>query len=380
MNKTGIMFDKNNIRLISSFLKLKDYCYYFEKYFLGEGFHQTNLNKLSFVHYASFYSSFADVCDLPIFFLINEEISNEHKRDFAYSILTEALASENFKGVYDGRENDVSNKNSIHIQEIRHLLSKKYNPIVGSMMLDFSVSSFSVFEYWIDHFYNMLCQNHREKIIESRKDKKRKIIEKYKDDLDSCIDKISKIPGDFISFPDKLNGVLDFVNKENYKRDLEHDKKIIEFLGKRRNAVHNLGIHRGQDCELINKDIKFRLEKNKPAACDSWANCLDLTGELIKIYTAILSSMDSKTVESFVDPRIDYRMVGILKESIDHCFVFPDPRDDGMPIEMFKKMLINKFGFNEDKANKFIENIQINMENLDFSDLGGVLALSAMKL
>lgn len=380
MKKVGKRFDKNNIDLISSFLNLKDSCYTFEKHFLGKDFHQTNLNKLSFISYSSFYSSFKDVCDLPLFFLLNEEVSNEHERDFVPEILLEAINSEKFKSMYDKESGSKSHGGNIHIEEIRHLLSQNYNQIVGSMMLDFSVSSFSVFEYWIDYFYNKLCQNHKHEILQKRRNEKRIIIEKNKDNIDVCLDKISKIPGDFISFPDKLSGVLSFVKKENYKRDLKHDRKIIDFLSKKRNAVHNLGIHRGADYELQHKGVDFVLKQDEPIKCDSWVDCLAITGELIKIYTAIIASIDleERQVESFVEPRIDNLAIEILSKSINECFIFCDDNEESVSI--FKGMLVNKFGFDEESSIKFIDNIKNNKENLDFSNISGIIALSAMRL
>lgn len=294
-------FDFNIKALIGAFLELKDKCYFLEKHFLGEGFFNINNNKFDFVYIHSFYSTFRDVCDLPIFFLINEEISNSHCRDL-FPDLLQSIFTHHYTALDKLQASDKLLNYKHTDEELQDLLKNRFNQIEGSLMLDFDVSAFSVFENYISKLYNAFCRTHKEKNADETKAKIKYLIDNINDDnrLDT-INKIIKSQGVFTSFQDKFNAIHRI--GERYARDIKKDREIINFLSKLRNTVHNNGIHLGCDTKIKFNEKDFELKQGEPFFVTSYVESLKLIGELIEIYTAILSSIADRGehIESFIE-------------------------------------------------------------------------------
>lgn len=300
-------FDKNIKTLIGGFLELQDECYHQENFFLGEAFFNTNKNKFNFIYYKSFYSLFRDICSVPLYFLINEEISNAHGRDLFPDLLHEIIN----EGYYTAKRKHLSNNENIDSQhtyeELSYLLINNFNELFGSQMLDFKISSYSAFENWMSRLYDSLCPNHHKEIESKRKSEIRNIITNYittpsEPELDKTTADLLKMKGGFISFPDRVNEIYKKIDKSLYKRTINTDKEIILFIGKMRNTVHSNGIHNGKDASININNRTHTLEKGKPYKSASWVDSLNLTRELILIYTEILKSIPARCdiVESFI--------------------------------------------------------------------------------
>lgn len=375
-------FDENNCALIGGFLALKEMCFFYEKHFLSEVFFNTNLNKFDFIYYRSFYSDFRDVCDLPLFFLINEEISNAHGRDHLPKIIKQAFKSKSFTTYFQDEEKPQREEHQY--KDIIELLKYRYNGIVGSAMLDFTVSSFSVFDRWINVLYEKACSNHKEKIINSRVEKISVQLKKYKQSseehsAEEISKKILSIPGKFISLPDKINGIYELIDKKSYVRDFRKDIDIIDFLSKKRNTVHNLGEHRGQNQTITVDEIDHELSTGKPAHSASWLNSLELIGHLLKIYTELLSSIPNKAdfVDSFIEQKLDGLAITVLTLTINDFL-----GQHGLKAEWtarkggFADFLVKRFSFSAKQSAVFIDNIMnLGKENLSVEDTLSLLAM-----
>lgn len=367
-----------NLMLIGTLLHLKDKCYLNENFFLGEAFFNTNKNKFNFLYYHSFYSHFRDVCDIPLFFLINEEVSNAHERDYFPILIDQLLYQGHYKPIKKHHGIEDEKRDIAHTsQELADLLINKYNQSLGSQLLDFHVSAFSAFEKWIDRLYSATCEDHKDNLILSRKEKIIKAIINYKNDpsektLDSSVKKISSIPGNFISFPDKLNGLYKKISINLYERDKKQDLDIISFLGKKRNTVHNGGIHHGNSTELIHNEVTHTLETGKPAYSEYWIDAINLLGELIEIYTEILKCLPSRKeyITSFIDPEQNEILIEILITVLNDHLLSTEQESNKAGVANFLMSRANLSGKQADNLLKIIS----KYKRIDYSGLLFVLA------
>lgn len=374
-------FDENNCALMGGFLTLKEKCFFFEKYFLGEGFFNTNLNKFNFIYYRSFYSDFRDVCDLPLFFLINEEISNAHGRDHLQKLIKQVFKSKSFTA-YSQDENKQQREDHQY-NDIIELVKYRYNGIVGSAMLDFTVSSFSVFDRWINVLYEKACCEHKDRIIKSRIKKVSAHLEKYKQSsaehsAEEISKKILSIPGNFISLPDKVSGIYKLIDKKSYAGDFRKDIDIINFLSRKRNTVHNLGEHRGQNQTITVDGIDHELWTGKPAHSASWLNSLELIGHLIKIYTNLLSSIPNRTdfMDGFIEAKLDNQAIIVLTETINDFLGQHGLKEEWTARKGdFADFLVRKFSFSSKQSEVFIGNI-MNLEKKNLSGEDTIILLA----
>lgn len=360
-----IKFDTNQCNLLREFLKLKEKCFFWEKNFLGEGFYTTNQNKYNFIFYHSFYSSFCDVIDLQIFFLVNEELSN---------ITGRCGFDELWNQVFEGDvEKEKYHLSGSHYVDMKDLFIWRYNPILGSLMLDFLVSAFSDFENWISKLFDEICDEQRKIMNNSRKEKIKKCIEvAYKnkksdfiqlsdDEMEDLISKINSIPKyDYFSFPDKLECIYKVIDKESYKRNWKEDKSLVSFLAARRNTVHNQGIHTSKNKELRFKDRVYILEQGKPYKVDKYTDDLSLIGELIDIYTELLKSIHKdirlNKIASFVEFSIDELSIKILAEICSDIINISDGNTEN--IDIVKCNLAKNFSLSEIQIERLISFIE----------------------
>lgn len=359
----SIKFDSKIKTLIGGLLELQDECYHQENFFLGESFFNINKNKLGFIYYHSFYSLFRDICSTPLYFLINEEVSNAHGRDYFPVLLNEIIN----EGHYTVKKKHHSYNQNIDLQhtyeELSHLLINNYNELFGSQMLDFQISSYSAFENWITKLYNSLCPDHKTEIIEKRKAAIKNLLKTYNSnpsdiELDKTVTNLFEIKGDFISFPDRVNEIYKKIDHSLYKRTINKDKDIILFIGKIRNTVHNSGIHNGKNSSINVNGHTHNLEKGKPYKSPSWIETLKLTKELILIYTELLKSIPDRIniADSFISGEIDYSTFHTLKTTCNDFIGVDENPNDAVEIHnAFYNFLKNKIQLSEVAVNNIIQ-------------------------
>ncbi|TQK03495.1 hypothetical protein [Herbaspirillum sp. SJZ107] len=369
-------FDENNCAVISALLEIKDECYFFEKRILGEDFYNTNCNKFDFLYYRSIYSSFRDVCDLPLFFLINEEISNAGGRDALRSVISQALESKSAASSTEPSEPLNPPRSARHFQDLEYLFVYQYNEVLASLILDFTVSAFSTFEFWINRLYEHICVDYQVALIDRRIEKISKEFQKYakspdEEKLAKATQKMLSQPGRFVSFPDKLNGILKSIDQEIYPRNIAEDREIVDFISKLRNTVHNLGIHRGPSISIIVGGAQHILLENKPKQSGTWIDHLKLISQLVEIYTGLLSSLkDTDTfVPAFIIPQVDYRRIEILTLTMSD-FIHIDLRnqDDLEKINSYSNFLHTRFNLTYMQSKEFIGNL-LRLEKKNFTPL-----------
>lgn len=298
-------FDGNHKMIIAAFMALKNKAIILEKHTL-RGNYQINKNRLPFIKVHNYYVLLRAICDLPIVFMMNEELSNTAARHLCPELLVEMLKEGHLTpGVHvDGKPAALEHEDfEASLSDIRALFFDRINGMVGSLMLDFTVSAFSCFEHWITKLYNGYADKLEAKYEKSRKDKILKLIERYgesksDEETSKCLNEILHLRGPYRSFPDKINALFKMVDKQKYGRDINHDKDVIKFLGACRNTVHNSGLHRSGPLQITCNGITYFLASDRPWYSASYPESIALLGELADIYSHLIRSLDDWPLEA----------------------------------------------------------------------------------
>lgn len=298
-------FDGNHKKIIAAFMALKNKAIILEKHTL-RGNYQINKNRLPFIKVHNYYALLRAVCDLPIVFMMNEELSNTAARHLCPELLVEMIEERHLTAAVqvDGKPTALVHEDfEASLSDIRALFSDRINGMVGSLMLDFTVSAFSCFEHWITKLYDGYAEKLEAAYEKSRKDKVVKLLERHgksnsDEERSKCLDRILDVRGPHRSFPDKINALFNLVDKQKYGRDINHDKDIIKFLGACRNTVHNSGLHRNGPLQITCNGITYFLEPHRPWYSPSYPQSIALLGELADIYSHLIRSLDDWPLEA----------------------------------------------------------------------------------
>lgn len=353
------VFDENHKKILSAFMTLKNKCTILEKATFYQ-LYVLNCNDFSFVYANSFYSQMRDICDLSILFMINEEFSSAARGQLCGNLLSELLVENYLRDVVHFNKKNIkisAEDFNSSLVDIQKLMSKHVNQIIGSHMHDFSISAFSAFEKWISTLYSSFSSELDKRYYNSRLAKAKKLLDAYvKASEDQCKDKIVervlKLHGTYISFPDKLNAILNMIAPNSYPRDLSKDKQIIEFLRIHRNTVHNGGVHHGKSISVDYYDTNFSMTPGKPLNSNDWVQSIEFTGELVDIYTNIIASISDLPLEAYCSFQEDETALFILER------VVSDYRHSDLTDKMQELQLINflerKFNLGNEAATNFI--------------------------
>ncbi|MDY1338842.1 hypothetical protein SOJ48_18205 [Pseudomonas aeruginosa] len=301
-------FDGNHKKIIAAFIALKNKALLLEKHTL-RGIYQINQNSLPFIELRNYYANLRDVCDLPIVFMMNEELSNTAARHLCPDLLIEMLEEKLLtpRVQVDGRFTALAHEDfEASLSDVRALFSDRINGMVGSLMLDFTVSAFSCFEYWITKLYDGYSKKLEADYEQGRREKVVKLLERYgnaksDEEMSKCLNGILKVRGSYRTFPDKINALYKMVDRQSYGRDIKHDKDIINFLGACRNTVHNSGLHRKAPLQITCNGVTFWLKTDRPWYSASYPQSIALLGELADIYSHLIRSLNDWSLESVSD-------------------------------------------------------------------------------
>jgi len=296
------------------------------------GNYSLNKNNLPFIRVYNYYTNLKAVCDLPIVFMINEELSNLAARQHCPDLLIEMHDEKHLTpDVHvSGKLARLSDEDFLaSMSDIRELLSGRINEMVGSLMLDFTVSAFSCFENWISKLYSGYAEKLEAAYEKGRREKVIDLLKQHgeasSDDAKlKCLEKILSVRSGYRSFPDKINALYKMVEKKNYARDIKKDKEIIEFLGACRNTVHNSGFHRGKSRQITCNGITYDLQINRPWYSKSYPQSIALLGELTDIYSALIKSLDDWPWEVVFEETSDTVPMMKFEHAVDLAF-----RSDG---------------------------------------------------
>lgn len=324
-------FDANHKAIISAFMSLKSKATLLEKDLLIDSYH-INRNNLPFIEVQNYFSLLRSVCDLPLFMMINEEVSSVGARHLIPKLVDEMRADKCIAThVTVGGELAEISQGDFHasLSDIRELFVGRVNHMVSSMMLDFTVSAFSCFEYWITKLYDGYPELDTA-YSESRTSKASKLIElagaaSSPECQRKLVNHALNIRGSFVPFPDKLNALYKIVDKKAYARDINKDKELVYFLGARRNTVHNAGIHRNKNRNVSHNGASYLLEQGKPFHSDSYPQSIEMIGELTDIYVNVVRSLKHLPPNSLASEVVEQEVLVHFEKTIRSALACPSP-------------------------------------------------------
>lgn len=246
---------------------------------------------------STFFTAMSDVLDVLLFIFLNEEVSASlENRGPLGDILAESIE----RNYVESDHRYIS-----YHDDIQHLFSSRTNFVIGSCFLDFTVSSFSVFEKWVCAAYEEVRQ--RKKSSNKKITKLQKLIDTYnktsvssperelvlKSIMDNC--------GSYISGFEKINFTMSMVGS-NYSRKKRQDLETIEMYSRMRNTIHNLGVHIHKKSYAMNtNNCNAKLEFGKAYFTDNYNQNIHLCNELVEIYKAMIYSLDLCSLSSFIE-------------------------------------------------------------------------------
>lgn len=281
--------DPNKIhgKFIYSLLKLKARC-------LGE--HRDLIYAMEEVYNceidsaSSFFSNLSDQIDPLLVYFLNEEYSKKR----SYKECLEPIIFNAIKENHQGHDFSLELNLKAARTDTEDVFENRMNFITSSNFLDFTVSSYSVFEKWMGKIYEALRTS--EPSSGRKKLHMEKLVQQYGKAKDQeARDKIlGKMMGNFsayVSSSEMIQFVLARTNKE-YPRDKDRDRKVIEFYGARRNTIHNLGTHTRKTIQPITIDeTTIKLEHLRAAFTTDFNTLIDHCDELFHIYCEVMINL-----------------------------------------------------------------------------------------
>ena len=262
-----------------------------------------NLSENKFIHIHLSRS----VTSQLIYFLINEEISNNYSREGIQELFEQI-------GIGDDPENinHLFIANSHCEKYTRDLFVNNFNSISQSNFFDFQFSMWSSFELTISHIFDGYINNSKVELDNSHYQRLKKFLDDsvmnniqltteqqkiINDNISNGKKKFLKKFPKYITSDDKLNYIFKLIHV-TYDRDINNDKKILHFIRALRNTTHNNGLHTGNNIEINIQNYIYKLNKNKIGSFGSDINIIKLYFELLEIYKAIIIALPISTNKS----------------------------------------------------------------------------------
>jgi len=244
----------------------------------------------------NFFSGISDAIDNLLFFFLNDEVSASlDNRGPLGDIMASALENH-------GKKIDLPSI-ELAVPDIQELFRERTDFMIGSNFLDFTVSTFSVFEKWTSNIYEELREREPSKNKKAKEVKK--LIKKYNasDDLgkEQVVRKIMDNCSSYVSGAEKIEFSMSMLTDE-YKRDIKRDKAIVKLYRSQRNTIHNLGVHNHKSVEPISiNNIELSLEEGFPSFTKDFNSNIYICDELVEIYRAMIENFKPNKINSLIE-------------------------------------------------------------------------------
>lgn len=278
-------FDANQLDRLKHLFQLKGICLAYQH---GLEHAQQFEGTSEGTGYTSFFLAMSDEVDALIYNFINDEA-------------TTCLAGRGpTKAIIDQLATDaqVRGEDLIWFRAVKDFRQRTENyrdHYIGRCYLDFTVSTYSIFETWMSRLYIALRETEEERRSSRRRDIA-KLISKLaiaQDDAerDQIIDKIGKHGGGQTG-----SGEIGYVFKRalNYQvRNKEFDREYVKSYAAMRNTVHNMGVNRANvPFVLKGPDFEIVLPAGKARQVADYSDGVKACMELVHIYAALICSLD----------------------------------------------------------------------------------------
>ena len=290
-------YDVNNSKRIYNLMVLKGKCLKYNNDHIHDACEKFDLP--SNFSASSFYSSMSDAIDNLLFFFVNDEVSasldNRGPLGDILACSLEEHASEN-----DGKYLEHS------IPDIQELFKNRTDFIIGSNFLDFTVSSFSVFEKWLCNIYDELrirkpSKNKKVKELKKLISKYNSIDENNAQERDNLITKLMGSCSSYVSSSEKIDFALSLLTN-SYERDIDQDREIIKMYRSKRNTIHNLGVHNHKSLKALNvQGVDVQLEQGRPSFTEDYNSNIYMCDEIVEIYQSMIRNLKPCNLDNFIE-------------------------------------------------------------------------------
>ncbi|PMX00614.1 hypothetical protein C1X59_13630 [Pseudomonas sp. FW215-R2] len=281
MYKKEIEFDKNNKARIYQLIMLKGHCL-----FAGDMLDLDLGAKVEPKLGHTFFSDMSGAVDVLLYFFMNDEVTNCLPERGPLQELFAELKTEHFK------EED-ERLFRMAMDDIKDMYGNRVEYMIGSSFLDFTVSSYSVFEFWMGRLYESIKETdakRREKKEAFVKEQIGEYNAKTEPERQQILKNIMEKSSPFMSGKGKVDYI--FSKMPSDLDDLDFHKEVVEFYGALRNTVHNLGIHKGhRDYELSLGSGEVTLRIGESHRTSNWSTSIELCYKLVAIYVAAITSL-----------------------------------------------------------------------------------------
>lgn len=232
-------------------------------------------------NWGNFYTGMSDVIDVLLVNQLNDEISASlDNRGPLVEILKKSIIQ---------CPSGVEQYHEVAARDLQRVMSSATDFLTGSQFLDFSVSSFSVFESWVSKiYYHLKLDANREA---ERRRKVEKLVNQHHiapiEQRAKIQDKILQIGGSFIPGMEKIEKVLSVTKARDASAESADHQKTIKFASALRNSIHNLGIIKASEATSL-KGID--ISPNKPSYAQNHSDRLILCEEMLYIYRRVVHS------------------------------------------------------------------------------------------
>lgn len=287
-------YDVNNSKRIYNLLVLKGKCLKYSNEHTALACSVIDLPE--FFSSTNFFSSMSDSIDISLFFFLNDEVSASlDNRGPLGDIMACALEEH-------GKEQDASSLR-LAVSDTQELFRDRTDFMIGSSFLDFTVSSFSVFEKWVCNLYGEVRER---KPTKNKKLKELdKLISRYNEtdvsERSVIAQKIMDSCSSYISSSEKIEFSMSMLT-DGYERDAKRDRDIINLYRSKRNTIHNLGVHAHKSIGPINiQGIELGLKEGMPSFTKDFNSSIYMCDELVEIYRAMIRDLKPEKANSLIE-------------------------------------------------------------------------------
>ncbi|MDH1379648.1 hypothetical protein N5J07_09325 [Comamonas aquatica] len=229
--------------------------------------------------YSNFYSVISDQIDLLLSYYINDEITASLRdRGGLEGLIEEAIN--------DYYEEEHYKRIEFAKGDLKNLFKWKTDFLVSSSLLDFKVSTYSAFEFYVEKLYEKLI------LIHPRSNKEEVLISLIKnhppnssdEKIHDLVNKIKKISF-YVSGSEKINYVIS--KSKLSKEEKKEAREFVSFYGSQRNTIHNLGIHKGESKSMTVEGIDITLNEGHACFTDNHNSTFFACRKLMDIYEKI---------------------------------------------------------------------------------------------
>ncbi|EAT8527862.1 hypothetical protein ACGJWK_001792 [Klebsiella aerogenes] len=270
--------DPNNIDRLQALISLKRRCLYWEE-----------MSKHHTI--GTFFSDFSDEIDLPLLFIMNDELTNSNHRIGITELINSCVKNNKYYHYLELKHGD--NSTALIEKDLNDIYVWQADKLIHMLLTRFFINIFSVFEYWTCKAYDAIKNKHASKNTKLKKLEERllRYVELTQtgntDALDELKMEIFTKTNSYVSSREKIDFILSKITYTGLSDKTQRSKatELVHFLFSLRNTIHNIGINKsGNDYSIEINNTKVELKNNCGPTFYNYAKFIDSLHLLIDLY------------------------------------------------------------------------------------------------